>query len=40
MFGIPGTLDQSFKLKIMLNATARLFTKVIVPVVKTMSVNS
>ena len=39
LFGTPETLDHSFKLKIKLNTTAALFTKVIVRVVKTMSVN-
>ena len=39
LFGTPETLDHSFKLKIKLNTTAALFTKVIVRVVKNMSVN-
>ena len=39
LFGSLETLDHSFKLKIMLNTTAALFMKVIVLVVKTMSVN-
>ena len=39
MFETPEILDQSFKLKIMLKATAGLFTEVIVRVMKTMLVN-
>ena len=39
LFGTLETLDHSFKLKIMLNITATLFIKVIVHVVKTMSMN-
>ena len=39
LFGTLETLDHSFKLKIMLNTTATLFIKVIVRVVKTMSMN-
>ena len=35
LFGIPETIDHSFKLKIMLNTTAVRFMKVIVRVVKT-----
>ena len=40
LFGTLETVDHSFKLKIMWNTTAVLFTKVIVRVVETMSVNS
>ena len=40
LFGTLETLDHSFKLKIMLNTTATLFIKVIVRVVKTMSMNT
>ena len=39
LFGTIETLDRSFKLNIILNITAALFTTVIVRVVKTMSVN-
>ena len=39
LFGALEKVDHSFKLKIMRNTTAALFTKVIVHVVKAMSVN-
>ena len=38
-FGTLEALDHSFKLKIMLNTTAALFTNVLVRVVETMTVN-
>ena len=39
LLGTIETLDHSFKLKIMLNITGALFMKVILCVVKNMSVN-
>ena len=39
LFGKLEILDHTFKLKIMLNITAALLTKVIVRVVKVMSMN-
>ena len=39
LFGTPEILDHSFKLKIMSDSTVALFMKVLIRVVKTMSVN-